>query len=486
MNKELYDELGRRIDAIEVEKARIIREFNEKQRNNSFSNNARKIKAGEKAQAKVIELNEKKNVYSIARKNVEFAVAELKKARTQEEREKAKTKLKNANLKMQEIADEDGILYDNEEHEVKSVNEPKKQNNSNLVAWGLVLAIIAGCITVGVKGCDPKEPKSIEQAVDDKDNKDSITFDKANSKESVVSEDNNEKITEQLPKAELLAKKYGMTTKFTDASNEKQLDSRVNDIYANYVDTPSAGYATTVELSQDRLANCIRICNGEFMQKDGEVTYNEENVIEAANTIATYANSTSYLTLGSNLEFKPLSVFFEEDTIAYKIVSQNDELMSKIYADIKANDAEQFRADSIKWGEFIRDTFIYPDINRDVISIFSVDDAQKYEVAACLLAPYESSIGEFSRSIAITNPNFAICVPLCTTGKTADYNNTIALSKLVYAISDTKINALAERAGIKEEWDKNNDPILIQCKQFTQQYFNDKYYREIGCSKKLK
>lgn len=286
---------------------------------------------------------------------------------------------------------------------------------------------------------------------------------------------------------------YGMTSAFTDASDEEQVMQRATDIYNLYVNTENMPEAIKEQLSIDRIANFIRMANGEFALEDGSIEYNASIHDEMANLMATYCNSTSLQQLGTNLEFKPTCIFFENDSLAHHSAAQADELVKAVYEDIKANDVEKFTQDSVAWGEFVRDTFIYTDMSGERISIWSVDAEQQYPLTSAIISVYGPSILEYSMGVDLARSSqenmfgdsYGICIPFCYNAENElEY---MPLSEMIYHINFTPMNTLAKRAGYAEEWaEEYGMPMTVRAYNNTREYFDSKYELEAGQTLKLK
>lgn len=312
-----------------------------------------------------------------------------------------------------------------------------------------------------------------------------------------TTESTEETINEELEEANRIknvdTEKYGMTSELTDASDEKQVTQRATDIYNKYIDIEGMPQAMKQQLSVERIVNFIRMANGEFALEDGNIEYNAAMHDEMANFMAAYCNATSFVEYGTDLKFKPTCVFYENDTLAHHSAVQADELVEVIYEDIRNNDIEKFQKDSVKWGEFVRDTFVFTDFTGETISIWSVDDEQKYPLTSSIISVYAPSIMEYSLGVDLASRNgkngpfgnsFGICVPFCYNDK--NEQTLIPLSELIYHINFTPMNHLADRAGFGEEWAEEYSPISVRNYNMTKTYFESKYELEVGNAKKLK
>ena len=278
----------------------------------------------------------------------------------------------------------------------------------------------------------------------------------------------------------------------TDASDEAQVMARAQAIYANHIDLPNVPAAMKAQLSLDTIANMIRMANGELSIEDGKPYYEMDLMDKLANDFASYYHATSFVQFGTNLQFAPVSVFFEEDTLAYASAKMHDQYVARIYQDIRNNAVEQFRQDSIAWGEFVRDTFVFNDFTGMTPSIWQMDTGSMFPVAAAIISVYAPSIEEYSLGVDLARRDgnniygdtFGICVPRCYN----EHNELVEvpLSTLLYDINYTPMNSLAERAGRYEEWASTHAPITVNLWNNSNEYLTDKYEREVGFGRTLK
>ena len=286
---------------------------------------------------------------------------------------------------------------------------------------------------------------------------------------------------------------YGMTSALTDASDEKQVMQRANDIYNTYINIDSMPAAMKQQLSVERIANFIRMANGEFALEDGQIDYNGSMFDEMGNFINSYHNATSFVEFKTNLEFKPTCIFFENDSLAHHSAAKADELVKAIYEDIRNNDVDKFQKDAMTWGEFVRDTVIYNDFTGETISLWSMENEHKYPLLKSLTSVYAPSIMEYSIGVDLARRDnstgqyadtFGICIPFCYNAENElEY---MPISEMIYHINETPMNYLAKRAGFEEEWNKENDSIMVMAGLTTKSYFDSKYELEVGNSLKLK
>ena len=274
---------------------------------------------------------------------------------------------------------------------------------------------------------------------------------------------------------------------FIDASNDKQVEKQAQLIYDSYVNLSDVPEAFKSTMTVEKITDVLRMSNGQFKMVDGNVSYNAEDIDLIANYINEYANSTSYKQYGTNLKFKPMAVFFEQDTDAYEIVSKGDELMSKVYEDIRTGNVDKFKEDSVNWGIFVKDTLEKISLDGNVKSIWTLPASQQFYVAQALTSQYGCSIMEYGIALDLADAQgntHSICIPYC-------YNESGSivykpLSELIYDINNTPMNDLAARAGHLKEWQDKNESIMWELGNNAEEYYNSKYELEVGYSKKLK
>ena len=175
--------------------------------------------------------------------------------------------------------------------------------------------------------------------------------------------------------------------------------------------------------------------------------------------------------------------------MADTLLEDTDVLVKAVYEDIKNNDVEQFQKDAVAWGEFVRDTVIYNDFTGETISLWSMENEQKYPLIKTLTSVYAPSIMEYSLGVDLANRDssttqfgntFGICIPFCYNSENElEY---MPISEMIYHINETPINHLAERAGYGEEWAAVNESLMVQAGLSTMSYFDAKYAMEVGNS----
>lgn len=466
MNKKLYMAISREIDDIAELKQRIAAEYDSKTKEEK-----RSVK--EETQKQINELNLKQNELLVAKKGVSKAVKAFRAATTEEEKFDAEMALDVANAKLYEVADKYHIAYSLNDEVSAMANkgktstktpENRSEEKNNHSFRNALLGFLAGLTVfgagLGITSCNNR----------------------TNTLEQEVTEETQNGKTKNNP--------FGLKTKLTDAKDEKQVMARAQEIYNLYINSADITEEEKTELSVERLANIIRMCNGEFAQEDGEVRYSRgENDVtsfqELGNWINSYSNSTSYEKFKNNLRFKPMSVFFEEDTTAYKIALKADELVKNIYDDIKANNVAKFEKDAKAWGNFVKYTVVQNNFDPSYISLWSVESEQMYPLLKTITTTFAPSTLEYAINVGLANENetYGICIPYCLeNGQMTEK----PVSLMIYDINNTPMNSLAERVGKYDEWASTNLPIMDQVGYTAKSWFDSKYDREVGYQRKLK
>ena len=454
---------------------RIYDEVDELVRGNNEINRA--IKAVKKADEKVTSSKNEEEYYEAA-KELEIVQENLYVLA-----EKYNVEIPNMEVEEEKEEVEPTIV---EESVEKQTEEKKSYFVKNLLVG---TAILGTGLAIGSCMAQNKDIESTSVENTTEDEKDTSKNETTESTQETINKEVEEANRIKNTDTEI----YGMTSELNDASDEKQVIQRANDIFNTYINIEGMPAVMKEQLSVERIANFIRMANGEFALEDGNVEYNAAMHDEMANFMAAYCNATSFVEYGTDLEFKPTCVFYENDTLAHHSAVEADALVKVIYDDIRANDIEKFKEDSIKWGEFVRDTFIYTDFTGKTVSIWSVEDEQKYPLTSSIISVYAPSIMEYSLGVDLASRDgkngpysntFGICIPFCYNDK--NELTEIPLSEMIYHLNFTPMNHLADRAGFGEEWAEEHEPITVRNYNMTRTYFESKYELEVGNAKTLK
>ncbi len=402
------------------------------------------------------------------------------------------------------------VEKDEAETQNRTVEEPKvvyvqKEEKKNHTVRDMIIGAIIAGTAIGVTSCAIKNdtfgPKKVTTQLEETEDEHKSFIERMLEGLYLTKDEQKEEPAVQAPTEAMedgdveygvvddaITQRYGH---LTDASDEAQVRARAEAIYKNHVDLPNVPAAAKAEMSIETIENMIRVSNGELAIIDGKPYYEEDIMDVLANDFATYYNMTSFKQFGTDLQYAPVSVFFEEDTLAYESAKMHDEYAARIYADIRAGQVEQFRQDSVSWGEFLRDTFVYNDATGYVPSIWQMDTPSMFPVASAIISVYGPSIQEYALGVDLArrdntmyDDTFGICVPFCYN----EHNELtyVPLSKLLYDINYTPMNSLARSAGMYEQWASEHTPITVNLWVNSNDFMTDKYEREVGFGRTLK
>ena len=342
----------------------------------------------------------------------------------------------------------------NEEEEeavpVENVSEPKK--GSKLLKVVIAGGVIAGAL-FGLSRCS-KDTKNNTRA-------NTQTVEETEKKEETA--------------VEVVTLKPGEIGTFTDAKSEEQIEARAKWYYENYVNDKVKDTVTIEDIKND-----IRMFNGNFMlDEQGNVTYNDQDIINAAVDLHTIANYDSLMN-NEKLEFTPLAPLFVDGSKAQEGAKALDDKMLDVVNAINNKDDEAFMRASEAWGSTVLNMFHYYDFKEGFVNVHQVEAPTSFALFHAMNSKYASTILEYSEKKDIN-----ICIPYCVdfcTGET----KLESLSNIMYMINERAIDAVAVRSGNLKEYEANNltlpEDLLVQA----QNYYHSKYDLEIGKSRSLK
>lgn len=345
------------------------------------------------------------------------------------------------------------VVTNEEEEEavpVENVSEPKK--GSKLLKVAIAGGVIAGSL-FGLSRCS----------------KDTKNNTRANTQIVEETEKNEEAAVE------VVTLKPGEIGTFTDAKSEEQIEARAKWYYENYVNDKVKDTVTIEDIKND-----IRMFNGNFMlDEQGNVTYNDQDIINAAVDLHTIANFDSLMN-NEKLEFTPLAPLFVDGSMAQEGAKALDDKMLDVVNAINNKDDEAFMRASEAWGSTVLNMFHYYDFKEGFVNIHQVEAPTSFALFHAMNSKYASTILEYSEKKDIN-----ICIPYCVdfcTGET----KLESLSNIMYMINERAIDAVAVRSGNLKEYEANNltlpEDLLVQA----QNYYHSKYDLEIGKSRSLK
>ena len=268
---------------------------------------------------------------------------------------------------------------------------------------------------------------------------------------------------------------------YTDVNDEAQLRRRAEWYYKTYITDPAKSKAGANMFKPEVLMNDMRMIGGEFMVNgNGEVTYNDTDMIAVANDLHSIANFDSFKQYGTQIFFTPMAPLFPDGSLAQKAAVQLDEAMEKVVAAIRANDDEAFLEAAREWGIIVINQFNYVDFTGEYVNINQVDTPTSFALYHAMSAKYASTILEYSEGHRLN-----VCIPYCYDGESGELTEK-PLSEIMYQINEIPMDAVAERSGHKEEYEANNLSLPERLFVLAKNYFISKYDLEHGCSKTLK
>ena len=162
----------------------------------------------------------------------------------------------------------------------------------------------------------------------------------------------------------------------------------------------------------------------------GNVTYNDTDIIAAANDLHTIANYDSFVQYGNQIYFTPLAPLFVDGSLAQQGAVDLDNAMVRVVNAIRAGNNEEFVNASREWGAIVLNMFNYVDYTGEQVE----------------------------------EP----------------------LSQIMYNLNERAIDAVAVRSGNLEEYEANNLSLPERLYVLAKDYYNSKYQIEMGQSRILK
>ena len=378
--------------------------------------------------------------------------------------------------------------------EVERVTQPEveKKNGSNSVLPWLITCGVIGAAAIYLLSCGPKKdntkvnvdptPAAVTESETESRTTETelalITEESDRTEEVAATEPTAEPVVEEQEEVVLPFETFGQ---FTNVNNEEQLRARAEWYYNTYIANANKSQAGAKLYTVEDIMNIIRNVNGEFMRDaDGNVTYNDTDLIATANDLHTIANYDSFVQYGHQIFFTPMAPLFEDGSYAQKGAIDLDNAMEKVVAAIRAEDDAAFVEAAKEWGTVVINMFNYVDFNGEYVNIYQVNAPTSFALYHAMSAKYASTILEYSECHHIS-----ICIPYCT-----DYcSNEIkeeTLSEIMYNINERALDAVAIRSGNLEEYEQNNLSLPEDLYLLAKDYFKSKYDLEIGYARTLK
>ena len=219
--------------------------------------------------------------------------------------------------------------------------------------------------------------------------------------------------------------KPGEPGTFKDASNEDEINARVDWYFENYFDKEYSNL-TDVEkdsINKENLADMIKIVNGELI--DGF----EMNELVNYDNKLTQMFSTYLSTLeraeANNVGFIPSQYLYEDGSHEQKCAAEVDAVMEPLIEAINKHDDEAFKKYATEFGELMRDQYYYPDAQATHYNVRSIASyPSRMHLYGLSYSQYVANILEYG----IVN-NIDVCIPFCFDND--GYVEEIPLSKLM-------------------------------------------------------
>lgn len=238
--------------------------------------------------------------------------------------------------------------------------------------------------------------------------------------------------------------------KYTDASNEKQVEARAKWYYETYFNKLFSGLSEVAKetANEDTLADNMPVLSG------GQKLYTDFNaetdVIEANNAIV--QQFCSYLSLDNKTGktgFVPSQYLYIDGSYEQKCAAEVDAVLEPLVKAINNKDDEAFKKYATEFGVIMANQYYYPDITDGHYNVRGMaDSASRIHLWSISYAEYTNKIMTYGLEHDID-----VCVPFCidyTTGKMVE----VPLSKLMAMLEfvpEYEWDAVLARAGISVE-----------------------------------
>lgn len=251
--------------------------------------------------------------------------------------------------------------------------------------------------------------------------------------------------TEVIKESEL---KPGEPGTFKDASNEDEVNARVDWYFENYFNKeyPNLTDVEKDSINKESLADMVKIVNGELI--DGF----EMNELVNYDNKLTQMFSTYFSTLeraeANNVGFIPSQYLYEDGSHEQKCAAEVDAVMEPLIEAINKHDDEAFKKYATEFGELMRDQYYYPDAQATHYNVRSIASyPSRMHLYGLSYSQYVANILEYG----IVN-NIDVCIPFCFDND--GYVEEIPLSKLMATLDFVPIGEweyVLKRAGMTSQ-----------------------------------
>ena len=381
---------------------------------------------------------EKNKIVTLVKQNAaeyKEAVEDLKiykiaNGKIQREIEEKYDKKYNLNIIKEDLPEElptSNKRYEDEE-EVIAV---KKPNKALRVLSYIGVAGLAGGLGYGLTKCtnNNAEVLNAETEVEDLDV----------DAETEVAEEVKEKEPELKP---------GEPGTFKDASNDDEVNARVDWYFENYFNKeyPNLTDVEKDTINKENLADMVKLVNGELI--DGFEMNELVNYDNKLTQMFSIYLSTGERSKENNVGFIPSQYLYEDGSHEQKCAAEVDAVMEPLIEAINKHDNEAFKKYAIEFGELMRDKYYYPDAQANHYNVRSIASyPSRMHLYGLSYSQYAANILEYG----IVN-NIDVCIPFC-------FNNDgdieeIPLSKLMATLDFVPIGQweyVLKRSGMSSQ-----------------------------------
>lgn len=313
-----------------------------------------------------------------------------------------------------------------EEEEVVAVKKPNKVLRALSYIGVAGLAVGTG---YGLASCSNKsaEVLNTETEVEDLD----------------IDAETVEEVKEEEPEL-----KPGEPGTFKDASNDDEVNARVDWYFENYFNKeyPNLTDVEKDSINKENLADMVKLVNGELI--DGFEMNELVNYDNKLTQMFSIYLSTLERAEANNVGFIPSQYLYEDGSHEQKCAAEVDAVMEPLIEAINKHDDEAFKKYATEFGELMRDQYYYPDAQ-----------ATHYNVRSIASYPSRMHLYGLSYSLYVANileygivNNIDVCIPFC-------FNNDgdieeIPLSKLMATLDFVPIGEweyVLKRAGMTSQ-----------------------------------
>ncbi len=343
-----------------------------------------------------------------------------------------------------------------DEEEVTEIKKPKNGLLKKILSY-VGVAALAGGIVYGTSKCS-----------------------RDNSADTLTSD---EQIEDQELDEELQPGEPGT---FKDASNDEEVNARIDWYFNNYFDKEYADMNQIQKdsINKENLADIIKIVNGEIpegFEMNELVNYNNK----LTQMFSTYL-STLERTEANNVGFIPSQYLYEDGSHEQKCAAELDAVMEPLIKAVNEHDNESFKKYAIEFGELMRDQYYIPDAQANHYNVRSIASfPSRMHLYGLSYAMYAETIMEYG----IVN-NIDVCIPFCFNSE--GVVEEIPLSKLMATLDFVPMGQweyVLKRAGMSQQEIVNYGNASVEDTMFqgflkdAKNHYNEKLSQQMTLTK---